>query len=396
MDDPSFCLFQWSTMSMRRCMCNWWPGLFLICLICYCVELRFFQLVLYAKSPGTCWTNCSNPLTPSVNVTGLEQPYYRRQATVVNPFPYGFLKTPRIACPGGVFLVIVVHSHPSYRDRRDAIRRTWGRYGNGHEPAPRLTRLVFALALDATSSDNQLRSESEIYDDIIQGNFTDAYRNMTLKSLLGLKWVSENCARVPYMLKSDDDMFISIPYLINTLLNKSMKRSVMGPYNHRSMVHRIGKWAVDRKLFPDNYYPPYVSGACYVITVDIVRELYETSAYVTPIFIEDVYVTGILTRIIGAKHIRHMGFAYASDRSPKPCFFIKHFKISGTHVTPKHMYALWKGVHSIPLKSCGLKTIRPKTTRLTTIRPKTTRPTTIMPKTARPTTIRPITRRGNK
>ena len=104
------------------------------------------------------------------------------------------------------------------------------------------------------------------------------------------------------MLKSDDDTFISIPYLIEILKRTRPTRSIMGPLNTRSAAQREGKWAISKELFPFNQYPKYMSGSGYVITVDIVRELYETSAYVTPLFIDDVYVTDILAKIIGVKH----------------------------------------------------------------------------------------------
>ena len=277
--------------------------------------------------------------------------YYRRQATIVNPFPYTTMTTPRIACPHDVFLIIVIHSHPTYRDRRDAIRRTWGRYGVGHVAAKRRTRLVFSLGVDTNMNAYTIRSESDIYDDIIQGNFNDVYRNLTLKSLLGLKWVSENCDRVPYMLKSNDNTFISIPYLIDILLTRRPTRSIMGPLNIHSKVFRTGKWALTKKEFPFVWYPPHESGSCYVISNDIVRELYESSAYVTPIFIDDVYVTGILARIIGATHVRQMGFAYSFDEPPIACDFVTCSKITGVNITPELMYLLWKETNK-PKSSC--------------------------------------------
>ena len=288
------------------------------------------------------------PTTP----VDLESMYYRRQATIVNPFPYVLVTSPRTACPDGIILVIVVHSHPSYRDRRDAIRHTWGRYGNRQQGAPPSTRLVFALGIDAKVRSDAVRAESVVYDDIIQGDFFDAYENMTLKSLFGLKWVSEQCARVPYMLKSDDDTFISIPYLIEILQRKRPTRSILGPCNSRSAVHREGKWAISKELFPFNQYPVYMSGSGYVITVDIVRELYETSAYVTPLFIDDVYVTGILAKIIGVKHVVRKGFAFWSDRKPRACDFVTRRKISGTKVTPNLMYILWKEMRNLTLEIC--------------------------------------------
>ena len=305
--------------------------------------------VSVSESVSTTTTTTTTTTKATTTTTAmLEQDYYRRQATIVNPFPYTTITTPRIACPHDVFLVIVIHSHPTYRDRRDAIRRTWGRYGNGHVEAKGLTRVVFSLGVDTNVSADTIRSESDIYDDIIQANFTDAYRNMTIKSLFGLKWVSENCDRdtVPYMLKSDDDMFISIPYLIDILLTRRPTRSIMGPLNKQSKVYRTGKWALTKTTFPFVWYPPYEGGSCYVISNDIVRGLYETSAYVTPIFIDDVYVTGILARIIGVNHVRQKGFSWWGDRPPTACDFISRKKIAGTKATPTLMYVLWKEVNN--------------------------------------------------
>ena len=310
-----------------------------------CLQLFFRRETLSTRMTVTL------PVIPSPPVD-LEYMYYRRQETIVNPFPYVLVTSPRTACPDGIILVIVVHSHPSYRDRRDAIRHTWGRYGDGQQGEPRSTRLVFALGVDRNVSADAVRAESEIYDDIIQGNFVDAYKNLTLKSLFGLKWVSEQCARVPYMLKSDDDTFISIPYLIEILQATRPTRSIIGPHNLRSPVYRTGRWAISKELFPFNRYPEYESGSGYVITVDIVRELYETSAYVTPLLIEDVYVTGILAKIIGAKHIVRKGFAIQIDKAPNACDFVTRKKISGTNVTPNLMYTLWKHMKSLTAEIC--------------------------------------------
>ena len=154
------------------------------------------------------------------------------------------------------------------------------------------------------------------------------------------------------MLKNDDDAFVSIPYLIEILQATRLTRSIMGPSNAGSEVRRIGTWAVSKELFPFNRYPAYMSGSGYVITVDIVRELYETSAYVTALDIEDVYVTGILAKIIGAKHIVGKGFAFKTDKAPKACDFVTRKKISSTNITPKLMYALWKNMTGLTAEIC--------------------------------------------
>lgn len=40
----------------------------------------------------------------------------------------------------------------------------------------------------------QLINESRLYDDLIQEDFMDTYNNLTIKTLMMLKWVNTNCA----------------------------------------------------------------------------------------------------------------------------------------------------------------------------------------------------------
>ncbi len=59
-------------------------------------------------------------------------------------------------------------------------------------------KVVFLVGT-ATNSDtsdelqSKINYESEVYDDLIQENFVDSYNNLTLKSILMLKWVKNNC-----------------------------------------------------------------------------------------------------------------------------------------------------------------------------------------------------------
>ena len=87
---------------------------------------------------------------------------------------------------------------------RSAIRSSWGR------PSLPGARLVFLLGepedlgtqqqagpgggLDLTVS--QLEEESRQHGDLVQGSFSDTYRNLTYKNLLGKLWVSTFCRQV--------------------------------------------------------------------------------------------------------------------------------------------------------------------------------------------------------
>jgi hypothetical protein len=60
-----------------------------------------------------------------------------------------------------------------------------------------------------------LAKEVELYQDFIIGSFEDTYRKLTLKTLHILDWASTYCTKAQYLLKTDDDMFLNIPNILN-------------------------------------------------------------------------------------------------------------------------------------------------------------------------------------
>lgn len=65
----------------------------------------------------------------------------------------------------------------------------------------------------------RLNKESYRYNDIIQQNFIDTYHNLTIKSVLALKWITKNCwNKVAFIIKCDDDTFLHMPNLLHYLL----------------------------------------------------------------------------------------------------------------------------------------------------------------------------------
>lgn len=274
--------------------------------------------------------------------------YYRPRDTIVNPFNHTFRIDGRHLCKQTTDVVILVHSLHTYTERRAAIRHTWGGAAvTGVWPwassFPFNVILAFVLGLNHNSSlDIRLKQESDQHKDIIQGDFYEDYHNMTLKSLLGLKWVSQFCPSVKYVIKSDDDMIINLPHLLAVLSKTNMTRSILGPYNENSRVMRRGKWAIPMEVFPFYYYPAYESGAAYVISGDLVLPLFQTSHYVPSIFIDDVYITGILAKVLGARHVQIYGFSYWNSRRLKPCDIIANVMFTGTKMTPSALIDMWR------------------------------------------------------
>ncbi len=282
----------------------------------------------------------------------LAKKYYDRRSTKVNPFLYHLVARPQNGCDVDTYVIILIHSFHPYRDKRDAIRKTWGSVATGgswpKEQIAKKLRLVFVLGTHVDRECNDvITSELKQHDDIIQGDFIDDYTNMTLKSLLGLKYVMEACPSTPFVLKSDDDMIINLPYLLQILQDKTYTRSIMGPRNSASKPQRVGKWGVSRQLFPFSRYPVYESGAAYVITGDLVRDLFETSEYVPAFHVDDVYITGVLGRILKVNHVRQKGFAYWGDKVPTACDMIRRRKITGTKMTPARLLDIWGNISTV-------------------------------------------------
>lgn len=82
-------------------------------------------------------------------------------------------------------LLMLVHSAPENFLKRNIVRETWGQQSTD----------VALLFLVGSSDEHQtsLKVENRKYKDLIQGNFRDAYRNMTYKHVMALKWATYHC-----------------------------------------------------------------------------------------------------------------------------------------------------------------------------------------------------------
>ena len=90
-----------------------------------------------------------------------------------------------------VFLLVVVCSAVENTKERQTIRETWAKDQDELDDV----RVIFMLgnSFNDTLQPN-VTKESEIYGDIRQESFVDTYANLTVKSLMLLKWFTTSCA----------------------------------------------------------------------------------------------------------------------------------------------------------------------------------------------------------
>ncbi|KAL7046551.1 hypothetical protein ACKWTF_002638 [Chironomus riparius] len=204
--------------------------------------------------------------------------------------------------------------------------------------------VVFLLGISPTEMSDEQQSvinyEHEKYGDIIQENFLDSYNNLTLKSILMLKWVRNNCIdKVKYIMKCDDDTFINVPNLIHILLGGTLPiyKSTISFYdkesifvtkkknrlpeskhlllgykfcNAKKILDPRSKWYAPNYMFSGPKYPDYLSGTAYVFTIETARSLYNESLSIPLFHLEDVYLTGFVAEKLKLKRTHHPLFFY--------------------------------------------------------------------------------------
>ncbi|GAB0099792.1 Hexosyltransferase [Sergentomyia squamirostris] len=192
--------------------------------------------------------------------------------------------------------LIVIHSGPQNEQKRNLIRRTWGR--------DKRSRLIFLLGtVSSTYLQASIESENMNHGDILQGNFIDAFHNLTYKHAMAFKWSAYFCPEAKYILKTDDDVFVNTPVLLDHL-EKDLSTINISPKKLVGCYKVIGypivrdthlQWRVSPELFEGDYFPPFCLGFTILYSPDSVALLYREIQRTHYFWIDDVHITGTLT-----------------------------------------------------------------------------------------------------
>lgn len=219
--------------------------------------------------------------------------------------PYKYIINEPDKCKNNVtFLVLLIPVEPHNAEARSAIRQTWG-----NESVAKGIIRVFVMGVKNTMSDRgmrelqqrSLREESQQHRDIIQQDYTDSYYNLTIKTLMGMHWVSRYCPNARYVMKADSDMFVNTEYLIEKLLKANIPREMYFTgylmRGYKPNRNKDSKWYMPPELYPSESYPTFCSGTGYVFSGDMAKRIYATSLGIRRLHLEDVYVGLCLSKM---------------------------------------------------------------------------------------------------
>ncbi|XP_067650814.1 beta-1,3-galactosyltransferase 1-like [Haliotis asinina] len=190
----------------------------------------------------------------------------------------------------------------------------------------------------------RLESEATRYGDIVQGNFVDSYRNLTYKHIMALGWVESRCPKVKVIVKMDDDVMLNVYNLAKFVRrNEELTRSFYCFVMEKKRPFRLEgtKWFVTEKEYPFKNYPTFCKGFGYLTSPEVARTLYAASRFKRFYWIDDVFVTGILSMNTGLTfNPLEKEHSYSKDNSSiSDRLFIDV-------VTQKNGYSLWNTIQS--------------------------------------------------
>ncbi|EPB68078.1 hypothetical protein ANCCEY_12830 [Ancylostoma ceylanicum] len=138
--------------------------------------------------------------------------------------------------------VVVVHIRVEDQLGRNRWRQT---YGDPQLMHKFMYTLVFSVGFpNSTKEQDKLKNESRVHEDVLQADYIDAYRNLTLKQLAELRFFTSSCENVKAVVKLDDDVGWNVEKTAQFIRNNLATNEIYCARraNHTPIFRRGSKW----------------------------------------------------------------------------------------------------------------------------------------------------------
>ena len=201
-------------------------------------------------------------------------------------------------------ILFMINSKPKNFVNRKAVRETWA---NEQEMESYSMGYIFLIGTTTNTVHNDIiHHEAEQFGDIVQVDTMDTYANLTLKTLAGFKWISLNCKGAEIVFKTDDDMWINM-YVLNETIDARYldNQAIYGNCFGSGHPHRNpkSKWYTPYKFYPFRWYPSFCLRSALIMKSTIVRTIWNPSKDVPFFHLEDVYISGLVAANTGINRI---------------------------------------------------------------------------------------------
>ncbi|XP_055958903.1 beta-1,3-galactosyltransferase 5-like [Patella vulgata] len=316
-----------------------------VVMVIFTMKLGMNQVSLLSE-PMVLLTSTSKPFYGHTSLKGNES-FFVPGNNIFFSLNHAFLLNGSNICKDkDVYMVIFILSLHDKTTQRTAIRQTWGSVAKTSRwpgtMVSQIIKIVFLFGVHQNPILNEIvRVESDVHGDIVQANFKETYSNLTLKVLMGFKWLSIYCPRTKFVMKTDEDSFIVLPKLLHKLESQTMDNTILGPFFLSDTVFRSGKYKVDRKVYPLSMYPPHCKGNLYLMPARLATKIVAVSNHFPYMRMEDVFITGILAKVFDARHVNLEESEYDKYKSATMCELSTGSKILSQRSDAKTQYKIW-------------------------------------------------------
>ena len=286
------------------------------------IKCCLFSIIIMAIIAMSFWIY--NEGRPGIDNELIEKNIVVVQEELKKPGSYPFnriLIQPQKPPPNLLFLVLISSSarHKKHKDRREAIRRTWGNCLDARFNDTLLSqmgdlklrniysgcRILFFVGKTGDSrEDAYMEEESLLYGDIIKVDIVENYRNITWKLRTAVKFASQFNAK--FIVKADDDVYVHLARLTKYIADgPGFRKTIYGGTTYTSKVIRNPKHRhyVAKFDYSASNYPLFCKGSMVLLSGDLLPRVVSAFSHVKPFNIDDAYL-GISLNKIGVTPLR--------------------------------------------------------------------------------------------
>ncbi|XP_065646641.1 UDP-GlcNAc:betaGal beta-1,3-N-acetylglucosaminyltransferase 7 isoform X2 [Hydra vulgaris] len=214
--------------------------------------------------------------------------------------------------------VVIISSHASFVDRRNTIRKTWGKspYWNAKEKY--LIIFVVGRTIDSEEVIN-VAEEGKLWNDIIFVDLFEEISTLTKKMIIGLIWTNYN-VKYEFVFKGHDDIYLNINNLLTFVKNNNIENAYFGYKIENADVKKIDQYKMANQ---NGYYVSYCSGVGYILSKSSIKKMIPLFDLNSIFSFDDEFVGEIAIKIgVIARHAE--GFYINNDH----CSYSKDIIVS--------------------------------------------------------------------
>eukprot|EP00040_Diaphanoeca_grandis_P043841 m.269259 g.269259 ORF g.269259 m.269259 type:complete len:483 (+) comp83272_c0_seq1:143-1591(+) len=245
-----------------------------------------------------------------------------------------------------VFIVIITSQGDRAAKQRNLVRTTWLDQIQTEIPHSQvMARFFIGHYNNTTAVTANVAAEMESHQDIVVVDVGDSYGGLIEKVRASFQWVVSH-HEAQFVAKFDDDCYVAPLNLLAALSKQPHERLYFGKMMHGSRVQRDqGRNSEPHLPKEVDWFPPYASGAGYVLSWDLVKTVAFPGVKLLPMINEDghlgfvllpfdvhrvttahIHAYGVQTNCLNANEV--IAIHYVKDEADHDCMHEIHHNIS--------------------------------------------------------------------